>query len=59
MEALRTRPPAAVVVLERGWPAGGYERLAGFAELQQWLVEGYGLVEEGDGFRLYRPTATR
>jgi hypothetical protein len=59
MRALRARPPAAVVVLRSGWPAGGYERLAGFAELQRWLAEGYGLMEEGDGFRLYRRTETR
>lgn len=53
MGALRGRPPAAVVVFEQGWPAGGYERLAGFPELQRWLLEGYRLAEEGDGYRLY------
>jgi hypothetical protein len=57
MGALRAHPPAAVVVLERGWPDGGYERLAGFPELRQWLVRGYRLTEEGDGFRLYQRTA--
>jgi hypothetical protein len=59
MSALRSSSPAAVVVLERGWPVGGYERLSGFPELWQWLMEGYGLVQEGDGFRLYQRTATR
>ena len=59
MIALRARPPAAVALLEPGWPAGGYERLARFSELQQWLFEGYGLAEEGDGYRLYRRTQTR
>jgi hypothetical protein len=53
MGALRATPPVAVVVFERGWPAGGYERLAGFPELQRWLLEGYRLAEEGDGYRLY------
>jgi hypothetical protein len=59
MQALRAEPPAAVVILERGWPAGGYERLAGFPELQRWLREGYDLVEEDDGFRVYQRTETR
>ena len=59
MRALRARPPAAVLLLERGWPAGGYERFGGFSEFQQWFVENYGLMEEGDGFRLYRRTGTR
>ena len=53
MDALRTRPPAAVVVFERGWPAGGYERVAAFPELQRWLLGGYRLAEEGDDYRLY------
>ncbi len=58
--ALRARPPAAVVVFAQGWPTGGYERLAGFPELQEWLSTGYRLSEEGDGFRLYvRPVAPR
>jgi hypothetical protein len=57
MAALAARPPVAVVVLERGWPAGGYERLAGFPELGRWLAASYRLAEEGDGFRLYRRTA--
>ncbi len=51
--ALRARPPAAVVVFAQGWPAGGYERVAGFPELQDWLSTGYRLAEEGDGYRLY------
>jgi hypothetical protein len=53
MDALRARPPAAVVLFEQGWPAGGYERLAGFPELERWLGSGYRLAEEGDGYRLY------
>jgi hypothetical protein len=53
MGALRTRPPAAVVIFEQGWPRGGYERLAGFPELERWLLDGYRIAEEGDGYRLY------
>lgn len=53
MDALRTRPPAAVVVFERGWPTGGYEGVAAFPELQGWLLERYRLAEEADGYRLY------
>jgi hypothetical protein len=51
--ALRARPPAAVVIFAQGWPTGGYERVAGFPELQNWLSSGYRLAEEGDGYRLY------
>lgn len=53
MEALQAHPPAAVVLLERGWPAGGYERVAQFPELERWLLNDYRLSEEGDGYRLY------
>jgi hypothetical protein len=53
MGALRARPPMAVLMFERGWPVGGYERLAGFPELRSWLSEGYRIAEEADGYRLY------
>jgi hypothetical protein len=53
MGALRLRPPAAVVVLVPGWPEGGYERLAAFPDLHRWLLEGYRVAEEGDGYRLH------
>jgi hypothetical protein len=53
MGALRARPPVAVLMFERGWPVGGYERLARFPELQGWLSEGYRIAEEADGYRLY------
>jgi hypothetical protein len=53
MSALQARAPVAIVLFEQGWPGGGYERLAGFLELQRWLSEGYRLAEEGDGYRLY------
>jgi hypothetical protein len=53
MGALRARPPVAVLMFERGWPVGSYERLAGFPELRSWLSEGYRIAEEADGYRLY------
>jgi hypothetical protein len=53
MAALRARPPAAVVLFAPGWPEGGYERIAGFPELERWLDDGYRLTEEGDGYRVY------
>jgi hypothetical protein len=53
MAALRRRRPAAVVLFTPGWPSGGYERVAGFPELDAWLRDGYQVSEEGDGFRLY------
>jgi hypothetical protein len=53
LAGLRARPPGAVVLFERGWPAGGYERLEAFPELARWLGDGYRLVEAGDGYRLY------
>ena len=53
LDALRRRPPAAVVVFVPGWPGGGYERIAGFPELERWLHDGYRVTEEGDGHRLY------
>jgi hypothetical protein len=56
MGALRAWPPVAVLIFERGWPAGGYERLAGFPELERWLSEGYRVAEEADGYRLYART---
>ena len=59
MDALRAHPPAAVVVFERGWPEGGYERVTGFPDLERWLREHYRLDEEGDGYRLYARAAAR
>ena len=30
-----------------------YERLVAFPELHRWLLDGYRVAEEGDGYRLY------
>jgi hypothetical protein len=53
LDALAARPPRFIVLFREGWPAGGYERLAAFGELARWLEEGYRLVREGDGYRVY------
>jgi hypothetical protein len=53
LAGLRARPPAAVVLFERGWPGGDYGRLRRFPELATWLEAGYRVATEGDGFRVY------
>jgi hypothetical protein len=53
LAALAARPPRFIVLFREGWPAGGYERLAAFAELARRLEEDYRLVHEGDGYRVY------
>jgi len=49
---LEARPPALIVLFEQGWPAGGYERFAGFPGLAERLV-GYDLVQAGPGYRIH------
>jgi hypothetical protein len=49
---LDARPPALIVLFERGWPAGGYERVETFPELVARL-ERYDLVQAGPGYRIY------
>ncbi|HEV8142849.1 MAG TPA: hypothetical protein VGQ77_08325 [Methylomirabilota bacterium] len=53
IQHLKARPPALVVLLRAGWPAGGYERLDRFPALKEWLARGYHLAHEGDGYRIY------
>ncbi|HEV8306077.1 MAG TPA: hypothetical protein VGW35_00295 [Methylomirabilota bacterium] len=53
MAELRRRPPAAVVLFERGWPSGDYDRVEAFPALAGWLEAGYRLAEQGDGYRVY------
>ena len=50
---LGAHPPRYIVLFRRGWPAGGYERLAAFPELRRLLLDGYRPVQERDGYRLY------
>jgi hypothetical protein len=51
--ALGRRPPAFLVIFERGWPWGGYERLAAFPALSARIQEEYALERERDGYRIY------
>jgi hypothetical protein len=45
-------PPKFVVLFERGWPAGGYERVDGFAGLRLRL-SAYRIDRRGDGYLVY------
>ncbi len=49
---LDARPPRVVVLFERGWPGGGYERIERFPALRDRLAA-YRLAVERDGYRLY------
>jgi len=40
------------VLLERGWPAGGYERVEGFADLRVRL-SAYRVDRRRDGYIVY------
>ncbi|MCL6640272.1 MAG: hypothetical protein K6T92_02760 [Candidatus Rokubacteria bacterium] len=53
LDGLQARPPRFIVLFARGWPAGGYERLDLFPELQRFLTARYRLEQEADGFRIY------
>jgi hypothetical protein len=50
---LAARPPRAVVLFDRGWPAGGPERLARFPELARWLMEHYRARMVRPGYTVY------
>jgi hypothetical protein len=52
IKGLDARPPRAIVVFEKGWPAGGWERLDGFPELAERLAR-YDLVRSGPDYRIY------
>jgi hypothetical protein len=53
LAALDRRPPRFVVLFERGWPGGGYERVARFPGLAGRLASRYIVAVEGDGFRIH------
>jgi hypothetical protein len=53
VQDLQARPPRFVVLFERGWPRGGYERLNEFPELLKWLERHYALDRQGDGYRIH------
>lgn len=53
LRGLDARPPRFVVVFERGWPAGGYERIDAFPALADRLQILYRRVGPGEGYRIY------
>ncbi len=50
---LDAHPPRVIVVFERAWPAGGYERIERFPALAARLSERYELVLTRAEYRLY------
>jgi hypothetical protein len=52
VRGLDAHPPRLVVLFERGWPGGGYERVDTFVALRDRLA-GYDLVRPGAGYRIY------
>ncbi len=54
---LSAAPPSAVVVLERGWPTGGYDRLRRFPELTAFLEAHYRLDRDDGEYRIYAKRA--
>ena len=53
MRDLAARPPRFVVLFDRGWPAGGPERIARFPELARWLTERYRARPSRPGYTVY------
>ena len=53
IQNLDAHPPRWVVLFERGWPTGGYERVERFPELRDRLVARYHLAVRGDGWLIY------
>jgi hypothetical protein len=52
LAALDAHPPKLIVLFERGWPAGGYERIEGFEGLRLRLAT-YRVDRSGDGYIVY------
>ena len=50
---LDSHPPRFIVLFERGWPSGGYERIDAFPELAERLATRYDIVATREGFRLH------
>jgi hypothetical protein len=50
--ALAARPPRFIVLFERGWPAGGYERVERFPELARAL-RAYAVDARGEGYVIF------
>jgi PHD/YefM family antitoxin component YafN of YafNO toxin-antitoxin module len=52
LRALDAHPPKLIVLFERGWPAGGYERVEEFEGLRLRLAT-YRVDRRGDGYIVY------
>ena len=52
LAGLDAHPPKFIVLLERGWPAGGYERVEQFPGLRQRLAA-YRVDRRRDGYVVY------
>ncbi len=50
---LARRPPRFVVVFERGWPAGRFERIESFPELARWLQSSYTVLQHRGGYVIF------
>jgi len=57
LRELEAAPPKFVVVLEQGWPSGGYERIERFPALHTWMAATYRLDRERPGYRIYAKRA--
>jgi hypothetical protein len=53
MRDLTAHPPRFVVVFERGWPTGKYERIERFPALARWLEGSYVIAQRRDGYVLF------
>ena len=53
VRGLDARPPRLIVLFERGWPAGGYERIDAFPELADRLAGRYEIVSVSPSYRIY------
>lgn len=53
IDELDRRPPRFIVLFERSWPAGGYDRLDGFPSLRRRLDGAYRRDTAGDGYVIY------
>jgi hypothetical protein len=51
--ALDRQPPRFIVLFERSWPAGGYERLDTFPALRRRLDAAYRPAAAGEGYVIY------
>ena len=53
MRDLHARPPRLIVLVERGWPSGGYERVERFPALAALLRERYVIALTRADYRIY------